>query len=92
MATARGGRSRRLWFIVPALVFVGVAIALAVGLGRQGEQSSRDIPSALIDKPVPGFSLAPVEGHGPGLTDADIQAAGVSILNVFASWCGPCRV
>jgi cytochrome c biogenesis protein CcmG/thiol:disulfide interchange protein DsbE len=91
-AAVQGGRGRRLWFIVPALVFVGVAIALAVGLGRQGEQGSRDVPSALIDKPVPSFSLAPVKGHGPGLSDADIKAAGVSILNVFASWCGPCRV
>ena len=90
--TAASGRIRRLWFVVPVLAFAGVALALGLGLGRQGEQGARDVPSALIDKPMPGFTLAPVKGYDAGLSDADVKAAGVSIINVFASWCGPCRV
>ncbi|MGD9538303.1 MAG: DsbE family thiol:disulfide interchange protein [Alphaproteobacteria bacterium] len=89
---AAPSRIRRLWFVVPVLVFAGVALALGLGLGRQSEQGARDVPSALIDKPMPGFTLAPVKGYDAGLSDADIRAAGVSIINVFASWCGPCRV
>lgn len=83
---------RRLWFILPVLVFVGVAAVLAFGLGRQGDEHQRDLPSALIDKPIPAFALPPVKGHEAGLSDADLKAAGVAMLNVFASWCGPCRV
>ena len=83
---------RRLWFVLPVVVFVGIAAVLAFGLGRQGDEHVRDLPSALIDKPMPAFSLAAVKGRDSGLADTDLKAAGVSILNVFASWCGPCRV
>lgn len=89
---ARPIARRRLWFALPILVFVGIAAALVFGLGRQGDEHARDLPSALIDKPLPAFTLPPVEGYEVGLSDADIKAAGVSILNVFASWCGPCQV
>jgi cytochrome c biogenesis protein CcmG/thiol:disulfide interchange protein DsbE len=83
---------RRLRFVIPAVVFIGIALALAFGLGRQGDEHARDLPSALLDRPLPAFALPPVKGDEVGLSDTDIKAAGVSILNVFASWCGPCRV
>ncbi len=83
---------KRLWFVLPVLVFVVIAVVLAVGLGRQSNEHARDLPSALVDKPLPTFNLPPVEGYETGLSDGDIKAAGVSLLNVFASWCGPCRV
>lgn len=83
---------KRLWFVLPVLVFVVIAVVLAVTLGRQSNEHARDLPSALVDKPLPAFNLPPVEGYEAGLSDADIKAAGVSLLNVFASWCGPCRV
>ncbi|MSO75098.1 MAG: DsbE family thiol:disulfide interchange protein [Alphaproteobacteria bacterium] len=84
--------ARRLWFVLPVLVFGAIAVAFAVGLGRQSDEHARDLPSALVDKPLPAFNLPPVEGHEVGLSDADVKAPGVSLLNVFASWCGPCRV
>jgi cytochrome c biogenesis protein CcmG/thiol:disulfide interchange protein DsbE len=78
---------RRLVFVLPALIFVGVGIGLAVGLTRDPST----LPSALIDRPVPSFELPPIEGMaGGGLTSADL-AGEVSLLNVFASWCVPCR-
>src|SRR3546814_1815842 len=43
-------------------------------------------------KPVPQFSLPPVEPGGQGLSTADLKAGQPSVVNVFASWCVPCRV
>jgi len=78
----------RLGYIIPFVLFFALAVALYVGLGLK----PRDIPSALIDKPVPEFNLAPVKDHKLGLKSADLKAGEVSIVNIFASWCGPCRV
>jgi len=52
----------------------------------------RDIPSALIGQSVPEFALAPgIEGR-PGLASADLRRGRAQLVNVFASWCLPCRV
>ena len=78
---------RRLLFLIPVAVFIGVGIGLAVGLTRDPSV----LPSALLDKPVPAFELPPIEGRGgEGLRSADL-AGGVALVNVFASWCVPCR-
>jgi cytochrome c biogenesis protein CcmG/thiol:disulfide interchange protein DsbE len=47
------------------------------------------VPSPLIDKPVPAFRVPSLEG-GADLTEADFKGR-VTVLNVFASWCLPCR-
>jgi cytochrome c biogenesis protein CcmG/thiol:disulfide interchange protein DsbE len=79
---------RRVLFLLPALIFVGVGIGLAVGLTRDPST----LPSALIDKPVPTFQLPPIAGRdGEGFSSADLEGE-VSLVNVFASWCVPCRV
>jgi cytochrome c biogenesis protein CcmG/thiol:disulfide interchange protein DsbE len=78
---------RRLLYLLPILIFVGVGIGLAVGLTRDPST----LPSALLDKPVPTFALPPIKGlPGEGLTSADLEGE-VSLVNVFASWCVPCR-
>ena len=73
--------------IVPLAVFAVVAVALGIGLGLK----PAEIPSALIGKPVPEFALPAVEGMGQALSSADLKGQ-VSIVNVFASSCVPCRV
>jgi cytochrome c biogenesis protein CcmG/thiol:disulfide interchange protein DsbE len=77
----------RLKFIMPAVIFVAVAAFLYAGLYL----NPRDIPSALIDHPVPIFDLKPVPGSEPGLASADLRAGKVVLVNVFASWCVSCR-
>ena len=48
------------------------------------------VPSPLIGKPVPTFSLPPVQGRSLGLSSADLHGQ-VSLVNAFASWCVACR-
>lgn len=79
-------RGRWFAFLVPFFVFAAIAAFLAVGLTR----NPREVPSPLIGKPVPEFSLPPVKGRTLGLASADLKGE-VSLVNVFASWCVPCR-
>jgi cytochrome c biogenesis protein CcmG/thiol:disulfide interchange protein DsbE len=67
-------------------LFVGLAIAFLSGLNRDPSL----VPSVLIGKPVPQFSLAPVKGRKLGLSTANLKGE-VSLVNVFASWCVACR-
>lgn len=80
------GRGSRLAGYIPLLVFLVMAVFLGIGL----TMNPRDIPSPLIGKPVPEFSLPPVKGGTLGLASADLRGE-VSIVNVFASWCVACR-
>jgi len=79
---------RRLIFIAPVLVFVGLVVYFATPLLRGTDPSI--IPSPLIDKPVPAFDLPPLPGYQKGLSSADLKGK-VQIVNIFASWCVPCR-
>ena len=77
---------RRLLSYLPLAVFALMAVFLGIGL----TMNPRDIPSPLIGKPVPNFSLPPVKGRSLGLASADLKKQ-VSLVNVFASWCVACR-
>lgn len=79
------------------LAVIPLAIAVALGgfflWGLKPDRDPNGIPSVLIGQKAPAFELAPPEGAGvPGLATADLTTTGdVSIINVFASWCVPCR-
>lgn len=87
-------RGLRLAFLLPLGVFLALAAVFLVRLLTGGDLSA--IPSALVGKPVPEFSLPALDGlskngvPSPGLSSADL-GGGVSVVNIFASWCGPCR-
>jgi cytochrome c biogenesis protein CcmG, thiol:disulfide interchange protein DsbE len=86
-AAAKGGIARRgLLTALPALGFIGLAGLLASRLGRDDSR----LPSTLIGRRAPAFSLPPVQERTHGLSSADLLGE-VSLVNVFASWCVPCR-
>jgi len=85
--TSETRRPRRgIAIMLPLSAFVGIAILLAIGL----TMDPSEVPSPLIDKPVPVFELPPVQGRKLGLASGDLEGQ-VSLVNVFASWCVACR-
>ena len=86
VSTSNDVSRRRLLFAAPLAGFVGIAVAFAWGLTR----NPQELRSALIGKPVPTFSLPPVQGRNLGLSSSDLKRQ-VSLVNVFASWCVACR-
>lgn len=87
-AVAVPARRRLLLFGIPLLLFLIVGLFLAIGLTRDPST----LPSALIGKPAPEFALPPLEGRDQhGLSRADLGGEPM-LVNVFASWCVPCRI
>jgi cytochrome c biogenesis protein CcmG/thiol:disulfide interchange protein DsbE len=79
---------RRLVYFLPLSVFLILAVYFAIGLTKDPSA----LPSVLINKPAPDFNLAPIKGRpGKGFSSNDLKKGEVSVVNVFASWCLPCR-
>lgn len=73
-------------FLLPLAIFIGVVALLGVGLNRD----PRLVPSPLVGKPAPEFSLSRVRAPEQTLSRADLMGK-VSMLNVWATWCVSCR-
>jgi len=93
--TTRQPPMRRFGLALPLVIFAGLAGLFWYAL--QGGDPSR-LPSALIGKPVPDFTLAPIDGLAadgkdvPGFAASDLAQGEPTIVNVFASWCAECQI
>ncbi len=74
-------------FALPLLVFGVVVAFMAAGLTL----NPREVPSPLIGKPAPAFSLPLLDAPGRSLSPQDLRGK-VWLLNVWASWCVACRL
>lgn len=84
-------RKRRIpWLaLLPLIAFAALAGLFLVRL-YSGDPAR--LPSALIGKQAPTFALPAIEGAGgEGFSDADLKQGQVTLVNIFASWCVPCR-
>lgn len=73
-------------FLVPLLAFLCLAVVLTLGLQRD----PRALPSALIDRPLPAIDRPLLHAPQRQFDGAALQGS-VWLLNVWASWCGPCQ-
>src|SRR6476659_3343764 len=81
-------KTLRLILWVPLIGFVIFLIFFANGLRQPAEKT---IPSALIGQPMPDFALQPALPGRPGLSSTELRQGRPRLINIFASWCIPCR-
>ena len=79
---------RLLFALIPLAAFMALATLFYFRLGSDTQR----LPSALIGRPAPQVTLPPLPGTNlPGLSSEDLRSGSVTVVNIFASWCGPCR-
>jgi cytochrome c biogenesis protein CcmG/thiol:disulfide interchange protein DsbE len=95
-AASQPNMRRRFGLALPLVIFAALAGLFWYAL--HGGDPSR-LPSVLIGKPVPEFTLPPLEGLSsdggkevPGFASADLALGEPTIVNVFASWCVECQL
>jgi cytochrome c biogenesis protein CcmG/thiol:disulfide interchange protein DsbE len=71
---------------LPLALFAALAVLLGVGLTLK----PREVPSPFIGQPAPAFALPSLKEPGQTVTPADFKGR-PWVLNVWASWCAPCR-
>ncbi|MFA5493454.1 MAG: DsbE family thiol:disulfide interchange protein [Porticoccaceae bacterium] len=78
---------KNLKLFIPLAIFLVLGVFLLRGLDRDPSE----LPSALIDRPVPAFTLPDLQ-DGTQTRDQSLFQGQVSLLNVWGTWCVACRV
>ena len=77
----------RLWRFVPLAALIGIVVLGVFMLLHGGPRQT--ISEGLVGRPAPTFALMRVDGQG--MTTSDAFAGRPHVINLFASWCTPCR-
>jgi len=80
---------KRLIVWVPLAVFAILLMTVAFGLAGGKDDTIR---SRMVGQPIPAFALAAAVPNHPGLSSADLASGSPRVVNVFASWCAPCKI
>jgi cytochrome c biogenesis protein CcmG, thiol:disulfide interchange protein DsbE len=75
-------------YIAPIAAFAVLAFFLFRSLWTPAPDI---VPSALLNRPAPHLVLPALDAQSAAFTAGDLAAGHVSVINVFASWCAPCR-
>lgn len=78
--------TRYLRYLVPLAIFFILVVFLFRGLSLDPKR----VPSPLVGKPMPEFSLPRLKDPAATLSDSDLKGK-VSVLNIWATWCVSCR-
>lgn len=78
---------KRALAFAPLALFALVAVALATGLTND----PRVLPSTMIDRPMPDFTLEPLYADAPAFAPGDL-GDDIALVNVFGSWCVSCVI
>ncbi len=81
---------RRLRIFLWALVGI-VGCLFALFAYQLGQPKNEFVESAMIGEPLPAFDLRPAFAGQPGLANTDLADGKPRLVNIFASWCVPCR-
>ncbi|HYN78633.1 MAG TPA: DsbE family thiol:disulfide interchange protein [Lamprocystis sp. (in: g-proteobacteria)] len=90
MTTPSTPRGLRLKPLLLALIPLSIFLALALLMFRGLSLDPSKIPSPLVDKPAPDFTLESLKDPGKQIS-ADVLKGQISLVNVWASWCPSCR-
>ena len=78
---------RRILWVAVALLIVVVGVAWVLRPERP-----QLVTGAMVGRPVPDFGLPGLDATHPGLSVTDLRQGSVTVVNLFASWCLPCRL